>query len=239
MLHNKAVHAGLQKERVVMKKKYAALIFAVVLAVTSVSGCSGDTEDADAGALSGSDYAGSTVYGEVTDITDSVITVSVMEMNETAVDGTGGDADSTDGAGSTDDADSTADTDDAADTRAEGTDADDTAGDTTDDDAGDSVDDAAAGETTDDTAGDAGDVTGDGTGDAIPDGEDGGFSMFTGTGETLKITVTDDTTIYSMSMGPGGDMEMPGGDMGDGEAPEMPDGEGAEKEEDAESDNEE
>ena len=133
-----------------MKKKYAALIFAVVLAMTSISGCSGDTEDTETETVTSSDYAGSTIYGEVTDITDSVITINVGTMNQD-------------------------DTDDSDD-----------------------------------------DTTG---------GEDSDFSMLTLTGETLEITVTDDTVIYSRSMGDG----MNGGDMGDmteGGDMEMPDGDG-------------
>ncbi len=183
-----------------MKKKYAALIFAVVLAMTSISGCSGDTEDTETETVTSSDYAGSTIYGEVTDITDSVITINVGTMNQ-------------------DDTEDTEGSDDVANAEAMSMVTDDSNDDTTDD---------------------------------ASDNEDSDFSMLTLTGETLEITVTDDTVIYSRSMGGGmngggmgdmtggGDMEMPDGDgtdMGeapggnsDSEIPDKPDGEDTDSE---------
>lgn len=81
-----------------MKKKYAVFIFAVALAMTSISGCSKSnseetsgttTEEVEDSSTNDTSTDDTEVYGEVTNITDSVITIDVGTLNQNELELTG------------------------------------------------------------------------------------------------------------------------------------------------------
>ncbi len=77
-----------------MRKRYAALFFAVALAMTSISGCSSDTEESTKTTTEATEDAStvdsdSEIYGEVTDITDTTITIDVGTLDQTSLTLTG------------------------------------------------------------------------------------------------------------------------------------------------------
>lgn len=158
-----------------MKRKYVAATLGIVISLsTAITGCSGTTGSSVNGSstatttVSASEYAGETIYGEVTAVADDSITIDVGTISDSGSDSTASDSTGTDSSSSSSSVSST-------------------------------------------------------SGDAAPS-ENTGSTELEKTGESVEVTVTDDTTI-SREMGgtPGGDGEAPSGQApdGNGQPPEM------------------
>jgi hypothetical protein len=245
---------GSARKEIVMKRRYIAATLGIFVSIaTVVSGCSGTTtassvSTASSGTVvSASKYAGDTIYGEVTAVSDDSVTIDIGTKSEDSSD----DQAKTDEnlvASSSADADSSADTDNADSSSADN-DADaDSANSSADTDNADSksADNSGSADSSADTdeadsssADNSGDAdsanssSADNSGDADsgkPEGMKAPGSSVTldKTGESTEITVTDDTTISRSMGGPGGGApsgEAPSGEKPSGDAPsgEKPD----------------
>lgn len=186
-----------------MKRKYAIITLGIAVGISMMTGCSNGTT---------SDTADSTIYGEVSEVGTDSITIEVgtqKEMEEPeSTDESAEAADSTESTETTDSTESAESTETIETT-----------------DSTDSTESTETTETTDST-----ESTEPAEGGEMPSGQGGGgdASMLELTGETMEITITDDTVISSQGgMGSGGGMggEAPSGDMAEGETPpDAPDG---------------
>lgn len=223
-----------------MKRKNLACLLGFTLAFSvAMSGCSttssdttGSTSTASASTESGSETDEEVIYGEVTSVSDSSITISVGTLNEDITGGEMPDGEAPDSFDSSTDGGATEDTTDSS-SADSSSDSESTA--SADNDSASAVllsntSSESSTDTSDSSASDSTDSQSEPSGE-MPEDLDMS-SMIELTGETMEITVTDDTVITSQSMGGGGGAgnmggEAPSGDMPDGETPngDMPSGE--------------
>jgi hypothetical protein len=170
-----------------MKRKYVAAALGIVVSLSMVvTGCAGTSGSSGSSTsstteVSASKYAGDTIYGEVTAVSDSSITVDVGTKSDNSASGT------SDGASGS--SDSSSDTGTA-------------------DSSSDSSSDTGAADSSSDSSSDTGNAGG------MPDMNGSGGIELEKTGESVEVTVTDDTTISrGMGGGPGD-----GGQNSDGTA---------------------
>ena len=172
-----------------MKRKYVAAALGIAVSLSMVvTGCAGTSGSSTSSTteVSASKYAGDTIYGEVTAVSDSSITVDVGTKSDDSSAGTSGGENSTSGS-----TENTGDADSSSDSTAE----------------------AGTTDSTSDSTQDGADT------DGKPEMNGSESIELEKTGESVEVTVTDDTKISrGMVGGSGGDGQQPDGNS---QPPEM------------------